>query len=58
VLQRFYRAAGGRREGAGLGLSIVAEAVRLLHGKLVLGERPDGAPGLCVIVDLPGGAIT
>ena len=55
VLQRFYRAAGGRREGSGLGLSIVAEAVRLLHGKLILDDRPDGATGLCVIVDLPAG---
>jgi len=58
VLQRFYRGAGGRREGSGLGLSIVAEAVRLLHGKLVLDDRPDGAAGLCVIVDLPGGRIS
>ena len=57
VLQRFYRGAGGLREGSGLGLSIVAEAVRLLNGKLVLSDRPDGAAGLCVIVDLPGGGI-
>ena len=58
VLQRFYRGAAGRREGSGLGLSIVAEAVRLLHGKLVLGDRPDGEPGLCVNVDLPAGRNT
>lgn len=58
VLQRFYRGAGGLREGSGLGLSIVAEAVRLLNGKLVLSDRPDGAAGLCVIVDLPGGRIS
>jgi signal transduction histidine kinase len=57
VLQRFYRGVGGRREGSGLGLSIVAEAVRLMHGKLVLGDRPDAKPGLCVIVDLPAGRI-
>jgi signal transduction histidine kinase len=53
VLQRFYRGAAGKREGSGLGLSIVAEAVRLLHGKLVLDDRPDAKQGLCVIVDLP-----
>jgi signal transduction histidine kinase len=58
VLQRFYRGAGGRPEGSGLGLSIVAEAVRLLHGKLTLDDRPDGATGLCVIVDLPAGRIS
>lgn len=53
VLRRFYRGASGRRDGSGLGLSIVAEAVRLLNGRLVLGDRPDGQPGLCVNVDLP-----
>jgi signal transduction histidine kinase len=55
VLQRFYRgASGGGREGSGLGLSIVAEAVRLLNGKLTLADRPDGDRGLCAGVDLPG----
>jgi signal transduction histidine kinase len=39
--------------GAGLGLSIVSEAVRLLGGKLTLGDRLDGGPGLCVNVHLP-----
>jgi signal transduction histidine kinase len=58
VLQRFYRGPGGRPEGSGLGLSIVAEAVRLLHGRLTLDDRPDGATGLCVIVDLPTGRIS
>ena len=53
VLQRFYRAQPGRQRGSGLGLSIVSEAVRLLGGKLVLADRPDGASGLCATVELP-----
>jgi signal transduction histidine kinase len=53
VVQRFYRAPAGRQSGAGLGLSIVAEAVRLLDGKLTLADRPDGAAGLCATVQLP-----
>jgi len=56
VLQRFYRRPGESGTGSGLGLSIVAEAVRLLNGELVLGDRPDGANGLCVSVRLPAAA--
>jgi signal transduction histidine kinase len=53
VLQRFYRGPTAGREGAGLGLSIVAEAVRLLNGELSLNDRPDGRRGLCASVTLP-----
>lgn len=53
VLGRFYRGPTGRQDGSGLGLSIVAEAVRLLNAKLALEDRPDGQRGLCVHVDLP-----
>jgi signal transduction histidine kinase len=53
VLRRFYRGPTGSPGGAGLGLSIVAEAVRLLDGRLALKDRPDGGPGLCVDVYLP-----
>lgn len=53
VVQRFYRTPAARPSGTGLGLSIVSEAVRLLGGKLSLEDRPDGAAGLCVNVDLP-----
>jgi signal transduction histidine kinase len=53
VLQRFYRRSGESESGSGLGLSIVAEAVRLLNGELVLADREDGAPGLRASVRLP-----
>jgi signal transduction histidine kinase len=53
VLQRFYRRPGETRSGAGLGLSIVVQAVRLLNGQLRLSDRPDGRPGLSAQVDLP-----
>jgi signal transduction histidine kinase len=54
VLQRFYRSPAGVGDGAGLGLSIVVEAVRLLNGKVLLTDRPDGRRGLCAAVELPG----
>lgn len=56
VLQRFYRGPGRAEQGAGLGLSIVAEAVRLLNGELELDDREDGRPGLSVSVELPAAA--
>ena len=53
VLERFHRGPAASPSGAGLGLSIVGEAVRLLNGRLQLGEREDGAPGLRVEVEVP-----
>jgi signal transduction histidine kinase len=53
VLERFYRRSGETEAGSGLGLSIVAEAVRLLNGELILSERADGSPGLSASVRLP-----
>jgi signal transduction histidine kinase len=53
VMQRFYRGAGALPNGSGLGLSIVVEALRLLGGRLTLGDRADGLSGLQACVDLP-----
>ncbi|THD80480.1 MAG: hypothetical protein E7812_07040 [Phenylobacterium sp.] len=55
VLERFYRGPGASARGSGLGLSIVGEALRLLGGRLELRDRPDGARGLCAVVELPEG---
>lgn len=46
VLERFYRGDGVDAGGVGLGLSIVAEAVRLVGGHLELRGRSDGGSGL------------
>lgn len=46
VLQRFYRGENGDARGVGLGLSIVAEAVRLVGARLELRSRADGRSGL------------
>ena len=46
VLERFYRADNTSGQGVGLGLSIVAEAVRLVGGRLELRGRSDGRQGL------------
>lgn len=54
VMQRFYRgsnAVAGR--GAGLGLAIVDEAVRLLSGDIRLLSRADGRSGLVARVVVP-----
>ena len=53
VVHRFFRGQSASPQGSGLGLSIVAEAVRVLNGRLALRDRADGRPGLCVTVDLP-----
>ncbi|HSV03566.1 MAG TPA: ATP-binding protein [Phenylobacterium sp.] len=53
VLERFHRGPSASPSGAGLGLSIVGEAVRLLKGRLQLRDRDDGAPGLCVEIEVP-----
>lgn len=53
VTQRFYRGAAPAADGVGLGLSIVAEALRVLDGSLELRARPDGKSGLDARVILP-----
>lgn len=52
VFDRFYRITGTRQEGTGLGLSLVAEIVRLHHGTIQLSNRLEGT-GLTVTVSLP-----
>ena len=56
VLERFHRGPAASPSGAGLGLSIVGEAVRLLKGRLELRDREDGGSGLSVRVELPDAA--
>jgi signal transduction histidine kinase len=56
VFERFTRIDDGRARdagGAGLGLAIVRELVRRHRGTVRLADRPDGASGLRVEVDLP-----
>lgn len=61
IFERFARgAAAGRRsgsEGAGLGLSLVAEHVKLHGGRVWVEERRDGSPGACFIIELPAEVI-
>lgn len=57
VFERFARGgSAGRRgssEGAGLGLSLVREHVRLHRGKVWVTDRPDGQSGSRFIIELP-----
>jgi len=53
AMQRFVRLDGRRGQGAGLGLSIAQRIAQLHQGSLVLGDRPDGLPGLCATLVLP-----
>ena len=57
VFERFSRGAGaGRRsmgEGAGLGLALVDEHVRLHGGRVWVEDRLDGAPGARFVIELP-----
>lgn len=53
AFERFFRGVHATGSGAGLGLSIVDEAVRNLGGVVTLGDRPDGLSGLEVQVILP-----
>ena len=58
VFERFSRgsAAGGRRggsEGAGLGLALVAEHVRVHGGRVWVENRADDAPGARFVIELP-----
>ncbi len=58
IFGRFSRGAeGGRRgygTGTGLGLALVAEHVRMHGGRVRVDDRPDGNPGACFVVELPG----
>jgi signal transduction histidine kinase len=57
VFDRFARGTGsGRRtgsEGVGLGLSLVAEHVRLHGGRVWAEDLPDGGPGARFVVEMP-----
>jgi signal transduction histidine kinase len=57
IFERFARgAAAGRRsgsEGAGLGLSLVEEHVKLHGGRIWVEDRHDGAPGARFVIELP-----
>lgn len=57
VFERFARGTGARRrglgEGAGLGLALVDEHVRLHGGRAWVGDRLDGEPGARFVIELP-----
>jgi signal transduction histidine kinase len=59
IFDRFSRglSAGDRRtsggEGVGLGLSLVAEHIRLHKGRVFVEDRPDGKSGARFVVQLP-----
>jgi two-component system, OmpR family, sensor histidine kinase MtrB len=57
IFERFARGTGaGNRsvsEGAGLGLALVAEHVRLHHGRVWVEDKPDGTPGARFVMELP-----
>ena len=57
VFERFARGGGaGRRsrsEGAGLGLALVDEHVRLHGGRVWVEDRLDGEPGARFVIELP-----
>jgi signal transduction histidine kinase len=53
VTERFFRGSSAASIGSGLGLSIVAESLRLLGGRLELRDRPDAGSGLWAMVKLP-----
>jgi two-component system sensor histidine kinase QseC len=51
IFERFYQAAPGKGQGAGLGLSIVRRIAELYGAQMHADEAPGG--GLCVIVSFP-----
>jgi two-component system, OmpR family, sensor histidine kinase MtrB len=57
VFERFARGGGaGRRassDGAGLGLALVDEHVRMHGGRVWVDDRPDGEPGARFVIELP-----
>ncbi len=62
IFDRFSRAGGdaGRRgtaTGSGLGLSLVAEHVRLHEGRVWVDDRPDDDTGAWFVVEIPVGDI-
>lgn len=62
VFERFARAgSAGRRsgtDGAGLGLSLVDEHIRLHGGKIWVQDRLDGQPGARFVIELPAEEVT
>lgn len=62
IFDRFARGgSAGRRsgsEGAGLGLALVDEHVRLHGGKVWVEERLDGLPGARFVIELPAMEVT
>ncbi|MFE9424412.1 sensor histidine kinase [Kitasatospora sp. NPDC006697] len=55
VFDRFWRSPSSRQlPGSGLGLSIVAQAVRASGGEVTLGPAQDGGPGALAVIRLPG----
>lgn len=58
IFGRFARGSEGGRRGAGtgtgLGLALAAEHIRLHGGTVTVTDRPDGRPGACFVVELPG----
>ncbi len=61
IFERFARGGvAGRRggsEGAGLGLALVDEHVRLHRGRAWVEDRHDGAEGSCFVIELPAEAL-
>ena len=57
VFERFARGTGARRrglgEGAGLGLALVDEHVKLHGGRVWVEDRLDGEPGARFVIELP-----
>lgn len=57
IFERFARGgAAGRRstsDGAGLGLALVEEHVRMHGGRVWVDDRPDGEPGARFVLELP-----
>ncbi len=57
IFERFARGTGAARrargEGAGLGLALVEESVRLHGGRVTVSDRADGTPGARFTIQLP-----
>ena len=57
IFERFARGvSAGRRsgsEGAGLGLALVDEHIRLHDGRVWVEDRSDGEPGARFVIELP-----